>query len=142
MVVETNRNQQYQQETHQQEQHTQHTPKMTSSPRPSILRKREHDGSPMKAAKNLMPVLSNVPTQAPVSPPSRPDSRGNGHSSGGSTTISATSSPGVAEGNDDSLPHIPMNIKEEEENRPPSDVSPRKKPRKQQLYVSPPQLNN
>lgn len=134
MVVESNRNQQYSQESVQQE-HTQHTPKMTSSPRPSILRKRDHEGSPLKAVKNLVPVLTNMPTQAPVSPPSRPDSRGNGHSSGGSTTISATSSPGVAEG-DDSMPHIPMNIKEEEENRPPSDVSPRKKPRKQQLYVT------
>lgn len=137
MVVEQNRNQQYQQETTQQEHAQQHTPKMTSSPRPSILRKRDHEGSPLKAAKNLVPVLSNLSSQQPpLSPPSRPDSRGNGHSSGGSTTISATSSPGVAEGNDDSLPHIPMNIKEEEENRPPSDVSPRKKPRKQQLYVS------
>lgn len=54
---------------------------------------------------------------------------------GGSTTISATSSPGPGEVNDDSLPHAPMNIKEEEENRPPLEMSPRKKPRKQQLYV-------
>lgn len=56
--------------------------KVTSSPRPSILRKREHDGSPMKASKNLAPVLANLVQQPPVSPPSRPDSRGNGHSSG------------------------------------------------------------
>lgn len=52
---------------------------------------------------------------------------------GGSTTISATSSPGPGEVNDDSLPHAPINIKEEEENRPPLEMSPRKKPRKQQL---------
>lgn len=53
--------------------------------------------------------------------------------SGGSTTISATSSPGLAEVNDDSNPHVPMNNKEEEEVKPPVEMSPRKKPRKQQL---------
>ncbi|KAJ8930195.1 hypothetical protein NQ314_017035 [Rhamnusium bicolor] len=149
MVVEQNRAQQFQsshssEPAHEQPQQSQ-TPKITSSPRPSILRKRDHEGSPLKAAKNITPVLSNLPlqSQAPISPPSRPDSRGNGHSSatgptsdtisGGSTTISATSSPGLAEVNDDSNPHASMNNKEEEEAKPPIEMSPRKKPRKQQL---------
>lgn len=139
VVVEQNRTQFTQQaqeviqEQPVQQQSVPLTTKMTSSPRPSILRKRDHDGSPLKAAKNLAPALAALP-QPPASPPSRPDSRGNGHSSGGSTTISATSSPGLAEGNEDSIPHIPMNIKEEEDNnRPPTEMSPRKKPRKQQL---------
>ncbi|XP_076269949.1 sin3A-associated protein 130 isoform X2 [Rhynchophorus ferrugineus] len=112
-------------------------PKVTSSPRPSILRKRDHEGSPLKAAKNLTPVLQNLtqqvimhPNSPPSSPPARPDSRG------GSTTISATSSPGLVEVNEDSNPSIPMNLKdgeEEEEIKPPLEMSPRKKPRKQQL---------
>lgn len=120
--------------------------KVTSSPRPSILRKRDHEGSPLKAAKNLAQVLTNMPSNQqhqqqqqqssvapPLSPPSRPDSRGNSHSSGGSTTISATSSPGLAE--EDSMPLVPMNNnKEEEEVKPAMEMSPRKKPRKQQLY--------
>lgn len=60
---------------------------ITSSPRPSILRKRDHEGSPLKAAKNLASALQTLgqqTSQAPASPPSppRPDSRGNGHSSG------------------------------------------------------------
>lgn len=58
--------------------------------------------------------------------------------SGGSTTISATSSPGIAEVNEDSNPpSVSMiNIKEDEEsNSKPMlmEMSPRKKPRKQQL---------
>ncbi|KAL1490491.1 hypothetical protein ABEB36_013176 [Hypothenemus hampei] len=114
--------------------------KVSSSPRPSILRKRDHEGSPLKAAKNLSMVLQGLnqqqSSQVPTSPPSppRPDSRGNGHSSGGSTTISATSSPGLPEGNDDSN-MILLNVKEEEDEeiKPPVEVSPRKKPRKQQL---------
>ncbi|CAG9858712.1 unnamed protein product [Phyllotreta striolata] len=123
------------------QQQTHSITKVSSSPRPSILRKRDHEGSPLKAAKNLVPVLSNLPAQQsqmhiqplpPVSPPSRPDSRGNGHSSGGSTTISATSSPGLAEVNDDSN-HAIINNKEEEDVKPPMEMSPRKKPRKQQL---------
>nr|CAI5827699.1 unnamed protein product [Callosobruchus analis] len=114
-------------------------PKTTSSPRPSILRKRDHEGAPLKAAKNLQPVLATIPSaqqqqQPPLSPPSRPDSRGNGHSSGGSTTISATSSPGIAEINEDSNhATVVNNLKEEEESKPPLEMSPRKKPRKQQL---------
>ncbi|KAK5645713.1 hypothetical protein RI129_004177 [Pyrocoelia pectoralis] len=139
MVVDQNRVSQFNQQTVEvsQEQHTQ-TPvtKITSSPRPSILRKRDHEGSPLKAAKNLASQLGVLPIQpqaAPISPPSRPDSGGNGNSSGGSTTISATSSPGLAETNEDSMPHIPINIKEEENARPPPEMSPRKKPRKQQL---------
>ncbi|XP_031343789.1 histone deacetylase complex subunit SAP130 isoform X2 [Photinus pyralis] len=138
MVVDQNRMTQFNQQAMEvsQEQNTQTpTTKITSSPRPSILRKRDHEGSPLKAAKNLAPQLGILPIQpqAPISPPSRPDSGGNGNSSGGSTTISATSSPGLAETNEDSMPHIPLNIKEEENARPPPEMSPRKKPRKQQL---------
>lgn len=137
MVVDQNRVSQFNQTVEvSQEQNTQTpTTKITSSPRPSILRKRDHEGSPLKAAKNLAPQLGILPIQpqAPISPPSRPDSGGNGNSSGGSTTISATSSPGLAETNEDSMPHIPLNIKEEENARPPPEMSPRKKPRKQQL---------
>ncbi|XP_063903312.1 histone deacetylase complex subunit SAP130 isoform X4 [Zophobas morio] len=139
MVVDQNRTQQFASQSEiNSEQSQQSVPtKMTSSPRPSILRKRDHEGSPLKAAKNLTPVLTNL-TQQPlpsISPPSRPDSRGNGHSSGGSTTISATSSPGLAEVNEDSMPHAPLN-KEEESAKPPMEMSPRKKPRKQQLTGS------
>lgn len=137
MVMEQNRTftQQAQEAVQEQLQPPQQQPvtKITSSPRPSILRKRDHEGSPLKAAKNLGPLLANLPQQQPPSPPSRPDSRGNGHSSGGSTTISATSSPGLGEGNEDSIPHAPMHMKEEDEARPPPEMSPRKKPRKQQL---------
>ncbi|XP_063228566.1 histone deacetylase complex subunit SAP130-like [Bacillus rossius redtenbacheri] len=103
--------------------------KLTASPRPSILRKRENDGSPLKAQKNLVPVLAAL-SAPPASPPSprRPDSRGNGgNSSGGSTTISATSSPGLNEAGDDSMPAAPAKPE------PPVEMSPRKKPRKQQL---------
>lgn len=66
--------------------------KMTQSPRPSILRKRDHDGIPLKAAKNLNSsfVPAAVPAAIPArplrtassSPPPRPDSRDNGNSSG------------------------------------------------------------
>lgn len=88
MVVEQTRSQsQYSQESLQESSLSQQlapTPsKMTSSPRPSILRKRDHEGSPLKATKNLAPVLASLVQQPPpVSPPPRPDSRGNGHSSG------------------------------------------------------------
>lgn len=79
----------------------QQQPKITSSPRPSILRKRDHEGSPLKASKNLTPVLSTMAATAAVqqhqqslhnqqlhqqqisiSPPPRPNSEGNDHSSG------------------------------------------------------------
>ncbi|GFG33306.1 hypothetical protein Cfor_01801 [Coptotermes formosanus] len=109
--------------------------KPNASPRPSILRKRDNEGSPLKAQKNLAPVLAALNSGAPASPPSprRPESRGNGgNSSGGSTTISATSSPGLGEAGDDSLPPIKQEPVEEGE-RPPVEMSPRKKPRKQQL---------
>lgn len=125
-------------------------PKQVTSPRPSILRKRDPDGlvtssislpkksrSPMKGAKNLTPLLtglgsgSSPPTLPPSPPPKRPES-----SSGGSTTVSANSSPGESPPAT-SLPPT----KEEEEPPPPTpqlrvlppEVSPRKKPRKQQL---------
>ncbi|XP_075214063.1 uncharacterized protein LOC142320247 isoform X2 [Lycorma delicatula] len=107
--------------------------KTNASPRPSILRKRDSEGSPLKAQKNLTPLLSTltvVPPSSPPSPPKRPESRGNGgsQSSGGSTTISATSSPGLGTGDPDSPP-----IKQEPPDPPPIEMSPRKKPRKQQL---------
>ncbi|KAK9712395.1 Histone deacetylase complex subunit SAP130 C-terminus [Popillia japonica] len=62
MVVETSRSQpQFTQETAEQTHQTTPTPtKLTSSPRPSILRKRDHEGSPLKSAKNLQTVLSSV----------------------------------------------------------------------------------
>lgn len=91
--------------------------KPNASPRPSILRKRDNEGSPMKAQKNLTPLLQSMSSSAassgpgvgltvslasaaaaaanppsPPSPPKRPDS--SGPQSSGSTTISATSSPG------------------------------------------------
>nr|CAD7393545.1 unnamed protein product [Timema cristinae] len=91
--------------------------------------------SPMKAQKNLTPMLAAL-SSSPVSPPSprRPDSRGNGgNSSGGSTTISATSSPGLNEAGEDSLPAIVKNEIVDEIEKPPMEMSPRKKPRKQQL---------
>ncbi|PSN40505.1 hypothetical protein C0J52_05248 [Blattella germanica] len=100
------------------------TSKPNASPRPSILRKRDNEGSPLKAQKNLAPVLAALSSGAPVSPPSprRPDSRGNGgNSSGGSTTISATSSPGLGEGGDDSLPPIKQEPIEEGDRPPESE---------------------
>jgi len=108
--------------------------KQNASPRPSILRKRDTEGTPGKAAKNLNPLfgtLSVATPSSPPSPPKRPESRGNGgaHSSGGSTTISATSSPGLGT---DSPPLKPDIIEEER----PMEMSPRKKPRKQQLTVN------
>lgn len=121
-------------------------PKQVTSPRPSILRKRDPEGlvtssisvpkksrSPMKGQKNLTPLLatmsSSPPTLPPSPPPKRPES-----SSGGSTTVSANSSPGES-------PPAPLPPSKDEEEPPmqlpmralPSEVSPRKKPRKQQL---------
>lgn len=76
----------------------------SSSPRPSILKKRENESSPtivhhsLKAAKNLNPTLLSMSAsvheremerERDPSPHSRPGS------SEGSTTISATSSPGI-----------------------------------------------
>lgn len=128
--------------------------KPSASPRPSILRKRDNEGSPMKAQKNLTPVLASMgggPTSGPVtstgsamsvappvSPPSprRPDSRGGGgggNSSGGSTTISATSSPGLGEASEDTTITVKQEMGDEPAERPPPEMSPRKKPRKQQL---------
>ncbi|XP_076238834.1 uncharacterized protein LOC143181963 [Calliopsis andreniformis] len=100
--------------------------KLNSSPRPSILRKRDHDNSPVKgAAKNLVPVLASLPPVATSSPPCSPrgDQDGGGCQSSGSTTVSATSSPGLDEEPEQS--RITIN--------PTVDMSPRKKPRKQQL---------
>ena len=95
--------------------------KMGNSPRPSILRKRDFDGAPLKANKNLSATLammtsttsiSNncssaaVSTTATISPQSPrrlelgaipPAGHGDSSrsSSGGSTTLSASSSPGI-----------------------------------------------
>ncbi|KAL6263962.1 hypothetical protein P5V15_004043 [Pogonomyrmex californicus] len=101
--------------------------KPNASPRPSILRKRDHDNSPIKgAAKNLVPVLAALPSsRAMSSPPCSPkgDQDGGGCQSSGSTTVSATSSPGLDEEPEQS--RITIN--------PTIEMSPRKKPRKQQL---------
>lgn len=139
MVVEQGRNQQFNSDFNP-DQSIQQTPlasRTTASPRPSILRKRDHEGNSLKVAKNLNNVLASLPSQPqtsqlPLSPPPRPDSRGTGNSSGGSTTISATSSPGPAE-DESSMPAVSENHKEEDVNKPPLEMSPRKKPRKQQL---------
>ncbi|XP_051174403.1 histone deacetylase complex subunit SAP130-A [Leptopilina boulardi] len=115
----------------------QHKP--NASPRPSILRKRDHDNSPAKGvAKNLTPVLANLPlTNATCnSPPGSPriDRDAGGCQSSGSTTVSATSSPGL----DDELEQtrINMNINMNLNlnlGGTTVEMSPRKKPRKQQL---------
>ncbi|CAD1475098.1 unnamed protein product, partial [Heterotrigona itama] len=100
--------------------------KTNASPRPSILRKRDHDNSPIKgAAKNLVPVLASLPPVTTSSPPCSPrgDQDGGGCQSSGSTTVSATSSPGLDEEPEQS--RITIN--------PTIEMSPRKKPRKQQL---------
>ncbi|XP_076635623.1 uncharacterized protein LOC143348844 isoform X3 [Colletes latitarsis] len=100
--------------------------KLNASPRPSILRKRDHDNSPVKGvAKNLVPVLASLPPVTTSSPPCSPrgDQDGGGCQSSGSTTVSATSSPGLDEEPEQS--RITIN--------PTVEMSPRKKPRKQQL---------
>lgn len=89
----------------------------------------------------MAPILSNL-SASPISPPSRPESRGNGNnSSGGSTTISATSSPGLDDA-ENSQPLPPANLAQAVSNSiklepddldKPQEMSPRKKPRKQQL---------
>lgn len=76
-------------------------------PRPSILRKRDLDGSPNKNSSFGRSGWEDVPVG------------GCGAGSGGSTTISASSSPAP-----DDEPEPP---------RPDPDLSPRKKPRKQML---------
>ncbi|XP_012541477.1 histone deacetylase complex subunit SAP130-A isoform X3 [Monomorium pharaonis] len=107
--------------------------KPNASPRPSILRKRDHDNSPVKGesqfltgvAKNLVPVLASLPSSRSMSsPPCSPKGdQDGGCQSSGSTTVSATSSPGLDEELDQS--RITIN--------PTIEMSPRKKPRKQQL---------
>ncbi|XP_066601843.1 histone deacetylase complex subunit SAP130-A-like isoform X2 [Prorops nasuta] len=101
--------------------------KPNASPRPSILRKRDHDTSPIKgAAKNLVPVLAALPSSTSASsPPCSPrgDQDGGGCQSSGSTTVSATSSPGLDEDPEQSRITINQTM----------EMSPRKKPRKQQL---------
>lgn len=76
-------------------------------------------------AKNLNPVLASLPSSRSISPPLSPkgDLDGGGCQSSGSTTVSATSSPGLDEEPEQS--RITIN--------PTIEMSPRKKPRKQQL---------
>lgn len=101
--------------------------KPNASPRPSILRKREYDGSPVKSiAKNLVPVLTSLAASSIIisSPPSSPrHERESGNQSSGSTTVSATSSPGLDDEPEQSRIIINQTM----------EMSPRKKPRKQQL---------
>ncbi|XP_028178003.1 nascent polypeptide-associated complex subunit alpha, muscle-specific form isoform X5 [Ostrinia furnacalis] len=105
-------------------------------PRPSILRKRDIEGSPTKPTNVVPPAPVGQVSVAPVTltPLPLPVSvnntcyrsegtwedvnRGGGPGSGGSTTISASSSPAP-----DDEPDLPRM----------DDVSPRKKPRKQML---------
>lgn len=78
------------------------------------------------AAKNLVPLLASLPSsRSTSSPPCSPrgDQDGGGCPSSGSTTVSATSSPGLDEEPEQS--RITIN--------PTGEMSPRKKPRKQQL---------
>merc|ERR550534_1525140 len=167
--------------------------KLGASPRPSILRKRDSDGIPLKAQKNLSATLasmtsssvttsastslSTVPAVSPPSPrprielaltPSGPNGDSSRSSSGGSTTLSASSSPGIPADVDENNPAIniaassasilgkalsSIQVKQEVDNAetsgaiaslmrmstaahvvaPPTEMSPRKKPRKQQL---------
>lgn len=75
--------------------------------------------------KNLVPVLAAMSSSSVHSPPGSPktDRDGGGNHSSGSTTVSATSSPGLDEEPEQS--RITIN--------PTVEMSPRKKPRKQQL---------
>lgn len=102
-----------------------------TSPRPSILRKRDYEGVPLKAQKNLTTTLtsmtsvaSTTPTSSStasvsstpaISPPSPrrldlgltlggPNGDSSRSSSGGSTTLSASSSPGIPPDPDESNP--------------------------------------
>ncbi|XP_059489476.1 histone deacetylase complex subunit SAP130 [Neocloeon triangulifer] len=102
--------------------------KLCASPRPSILRKRDHEGSPVKNLKGALQALSSPPASPPHS--SKPDSDdGKDNSSGGSSTISATSSPGLLDiENMAAIKSEPADVTDA-----PEPVSPRKKPRKQQL---------
>ncbi|KAK9510349.1 hypothetical protein O3M35_005153 [Rhynocoris fuscipes] len=143
--------------------------KQNTSPRPSILRKRDPpEGSPLKAQKNLTPVLASMassstlssnysvspppntcgPLVAPGSPrlPEHAGVGGSGQSSSsstgtGSTTLSANSSPGesptikLESQEDQDTPAIiptsqPTTVTTPHQHQ---EMSPRKKPRKQQL---------
>ncbi|XP_046457106.1 histone deacetylase complex subunit SAP130-like isoform X1 [Daphnia pulex] len=100
-----------------------------TSPRPSILRKRDYEGVPLKAQKNLTTTLtlmtssvntpsinsatiSAAPAISPPSPrrldlgltPGGPNGDSSRSSSGGSTTLSASSSPGIPPDLDESNP--------------------------------------
>ena len=80
--------------------------------------------------KNLAPVLANLPLPPTCSSPGSPraDRDGEGCQSSGSTTVSATSSPGLDDEPEHSrILHLNMNLNTTVE------MSPRKKPRKQQL---------
>lgn len=100
-----------------------------------------------KAQRNLTPFLNSAPgpsTTVPSPPPSpHLPEMGGGLSSNSSSTLSATSSPGIPNIDPESptpkieRPHISSHL-DEEHLRTASliEMSPRKKPRKQQLYVS------
>lgn len=102
-------------------------------PRPSILRKRDIEGSPTKVT-SVTPVNppifemrhedSELGNATNLHRPTSPAGSGGG-SGGGSTTESAASSPGP----DDEPPSPPRAPS-------PQDISPRKKPRKQMLSSS------
>lgn len=71
----------------------------------------------------MVPVLSSLPSSSSASSPPNSPKDNSGNQSSGSTTVSATSSPGLDEEPEQS--RITIN--------PTVEMSPRKKPRKQQL---------
>ncbi len=101
-----------------------------------------------KAQRNLTPLLNSVQgaSTTTVSPPPSPHMAdiGGGQSSNSSSTLSATSSPGLPSIDPESpsgpkIEKPPLNtLCDEEHLRSASlvEMSPRKKPRKQQLWVS------
>lgn len=107
-----------------------------------------HFSSLAKAQRNLTPLLNSAPSSSvPVpSPPPSPhmSDMGGGQSSNSSSTLSATSSPGIPNIDPESptpktdRPQINIQNEEVENVRLTTsliEMSPRKKPRKQQLYV-------
>ena len=83
--------------------------------------------------KNLTPVLAALPlASSTCSPPGSPRAdQDGGCRSSGSTTVSATSSPGLDDEPEQSRININLNLNLNM--NPTMEMSPRKKPRKQQL---------